>query len=613
MMKIKILVQITIFFVLFSCSSTYKYMKLAKEYEANGYYKEATQNYYTALKEDPSNIKATVGLRRVGQKFVDNQCYEGDSLFENSMFESSYSKFSIANEYIKSSRKVGVELQWSSKYKLSDPMQKFINDYINKSELENTSVPHKLIKEKYLEIHNKYDLLIISGLDLIWPIEYDSLYFKILVNQGNNLYSTGNLHEALNIYQDILSVFPNDNRANEKKNNTLDEIIKKYYASIEMNYKIKEYDKVVDGYNNLYDLITNFSNFKKHGILESINKIYTDTKEIIASIKFENNYKTAEIYLKNKKFKSAYDLFEILEKEKPNYKNIKALLAEAKNKAVIRVGLIPFKSSANCTNIGDQVCSNTFQKLFNESNRYIKYFDRENLADILQEQALSMTGIVDEETAIEAGKIAGLNFMVLGKISSCYKDESTQPVQVINAYNVTSRDFYEKYYKEVYNLYTQQNEYVTCNVKTTRFYGSPANVTIYRGYKKMNSKAQILVINVETAEILSSDYIDSEEKDDIKFAECAGADYTNLSISIPKDVVKDDCRSSNDLLGAMNDLSTTLGNISAMKQPPVDLSLFRARRVLIPDYEMFEDIIDDLTIKAFQSIKSSLEKYIERN
>ena len=48
---------------------------------------------------------------------------------------------------------------------------------------------------------------------------------------------------------------------------------------------------------------------------------------------------------------------------------------------------------------------------------YASVMDRANLDSVLKEQKFEMSSIIDEETALEAGKIAGLDFVIVGSIS----------------------------------------------------------------------------------------------------------------------------------------------------------------------------------------------------
>jgi Curli production assembly/transport component CsgG/Tetratricopeptide repeat len=55
---------------------------------------------------------------------------------------------------------------------------------------------------------------------------------------------------------------------------------------------------------------------------------------------------------------------------------------------------------------------------------YYKIFEREKLNKILNEQKLAMTGMIDEKTAAQVGKLAGVNAVLLGKVTAySVKDE----------------------------------------------------------------------------------------------------------------------------------------------------------------------------------------------
>ncbi|GEM_PF-5866050 len=56
----------------------------------------------------------------------------------------------------------------------------------------------------------------------------------------------------------------------------------------------------------------------------------------------------------------------------------------------------------------------------------ITVVERSKLHSLLEEQKLSMIGLVDEKTAVEAGKILGVNMIVLGSVSEY--DTSSIPI-----------------------------------------------------------------------------------------------------------------------------------------------------------------------------------------
>jgi len=55
----------------------------------------------------------------------------------------------------------------------------------------------------------------------------------------------------------------------------------------------------------------------------------------------------------------------------------------------------------------------------------VKFANRENLKDIIEEQRLSLTGIVDEKKVIEAGKLYGINYFLSGTLESIEKRGKT--------------------------------------------------------------------------------------------------------------------------------------------------------------------------------------------
>jgi len=92
-----------------------------------------------------------------------------------------------------------------------------------------------------------------------------------------------------------------------------------------------------------------------------------------------------------------------------------ALEAEASGK--IRLGVLEFQSKADgVTDRQAQIITDIFTRTLTSSNT-ISVFERVALQRIGEEQRLGMSGLVDESTAIEIGRIAGLQYILLGAVT----------------------------------------------------------------------------------------------------------------------------------------------------------------------------------------------------
>jgi hypothetical protein len=83
----------------------------------------------------------------------------------------------------------------------------------------------------------------------------------------------------------------------------------------------------------------------------------------------------------------------------------------------LRVGIIPFESKAeNVTQEQANVITGIFYDQLIQA-KDIAIIDRESLDKVAKEQKLSMSGLVDPLTAVEVGRIIGLQYVLLGSVT----------------------------------------------------------------------------------------------------------------------------------------------------------------------------------------------------
>ncbi|MEZ4738547.1 MAG: CsgG/HfaB family protein [Flavobacteriales bacterium] len=69
------------------------------------------------------------------------------------------------------------------------------------------------------------------------------------------------------------------------------------------------------------------------------------------------------------------------------------------------VAVVPFTSSEKGTSIASKVQAHAMTALTESKDPFLKVVDRENMDRILEEQRLSLSGVVDEQTAVRVGNI----------------------------------------------------------------------------------------------------------------------------------------------------------------------------------------------------------------
>jgi len=81
------------------------------------------------------------------------------------------------------------------------------------------------------------------------------------------------------------------------------------------------------------------------------------------------------------------------------------------------IAVLDFEGSENFSNIGSIEMAEILITQLKKSGGF-EIIERNKLKEVIQEQNLQLSGIVNEETAVEMGNLLGAEYLVMGKISS---------------------------------------------------------------------------------------------------------------------------------------------------------------------------------------------------
>lgn len=180
----------------------------------------------------------------------------------------------------------------------------------------------------------------------------------------------------------------------------------------------------------------------------------------------------------------------------------------------------------------------------------------------MREQSLGMSGIIDESTAANAGRILGLKAVVLGRLIDVQKidgDIKTTPMEVFELYQGTN------------------------NKGKTKVKGKKVTIYLIEGSSKVEYKAQYQIIDTETGRILSSDIETASDKDYVKYFKPYRGVINNLTIYDP----------------GLGTWGVAIGKYAV---GDVDKSLFSARNKLKSPQEMSGQIIENLASQISRRI-----------
>ena len=99
---------------------------------------------------------------------------------------------------------------------------------------------------------------------------------------------------------------------------------------------------------------------------------------------------------------------------------------------IIRIGIMKFLNRASgLSNQQAEAITDIFTRMLSKS-RVIAIIERDRLDSIGREHKLNMSGLVDTGTAVEIGRIAGCQYMLLGSVTQFTKNVTNQKFAFIN-------------------------------------------------------------------------------------------------------------------------------------------------------------------------------------
>jgi len=332
------------------------------------------------------------------------------------------------------------------------------------NKLLNQAQYHYLSGKYELAIHNLYNATVkkgahkkvVAAANTIIPGIFESLEngaaeMKIKLKQSPSSIEKYNYQTEIITIYDQLSKFSSKLKYSETK-----ALMNKQASTfLNKNYKGKYLEAI-----STMEIIQN-SKLEEHYqkgnqlLSQGLYKYQEAEKEFLAIIQLNHNYKDvpskmAQIYYdravdqmrksNRNAYKKACELFKKTSQYVPNYRDAMSLKEEAKKAATIRVAVFPFTNNSGiqeARGIGDIQSDNVIASIFD--SEYVEIISRDEINVIIQEQQLSVSGLIDENSASKIGNILGVSHILTGKINQIIfnpakivstKYENTQKVYV---------------------------------------------------------------------------------------------------------------------------------------------------------------------------------------
>lgn len=287
------------------------------------------------------------------------------------------------------------------------------------------------------------------------------------------------------------------------------ESLKRYGVRLEMpQHYLKDYTVVEDIYlSDLYARGTQAledEQFEKaEKLFQEVSRIhpgYGDVERKLGKSVLEPEYRRATGFMSEERYREAYRLFEGIYRQDPDYRDTQELMEESLEMGRFVVALLPFDAHGHPQEVATRVQAYTMDGLSDLDNPFLKIVDRQNLDRIIAEQQFSVSGVIDEASAIEVGNLTGAEAILIGELIDYRESLGKLQVRTQNGY-------------ESYSVKEKDSE---GNEKTVTRY-RPVSYKEYRNTKEVFVSIHVKLLSLETSEVLVSEIIDRELSDEVDY------------------------------------------------------------------------------------------------
>lgn len=233
---------------------------------------------------------------------------------------------------------------------------------------------------------------------------------------------------------------------------------------------------------------------------------YKDSGSLQAVAYLEPLYRSGKEAMGSAQYRKAYNDFGKVLAKDAAYKDVAALRKEAVDKGRYTIAVLPFTGNVKQRGINDKLLAYATTALTEVNDPFLRVVDRENLQRILDEQRLGLSGVVDEQTAVQVGNLMGAKAVLMGTLID-YREET-------GTLKTSTKNGFESY--RMRQLNKETNEYVTV-VKYR-----PVNYTEHLQENKVILSFSYKIVSLETGEVLFSKVVDANKNDHMYYANYEG-------------------------------------------------------------------------------------------
>ncbi|MBC7541463.1 MAG: hypothetical protein H7338_01895 [Candidatus Sericytochromatia bacterium] len=141
------------------------------------------------------------------------------------------------------------------------------------------------------------------------------------------------------------------------------------------------------------------------------------------------------------------------------YRDASTRYAKTRSAAMVRVGILPFDNASYYRTAGEMLGDKLVEDLLTRQGEFLSFVDRQYLNNIVKEASLQASGLVDPTTAVRLGKLAGVRYLVVGRVSQVSATTPTDRREQYNANRVITDNNNLRYtVNATYTMWRQTRE-----------------------------------------------------------------------------------------------------------------------------------------------------------
>lgn len=307
--------------------------------------------------------------------------------------------------------------------------------------------------------------------------------------ESQALCAQGNYENALNSFDEAFRLVVSYNHleitapssADFQRSSCLSEYVNFLYEKAETAFRAERYDEAQEFIRRLQRFDRNNKNAQ---YLELLARIYPA---------YNKGVKAMELGY----FREAFSFFNEVVNLDAGFRDAKVLMEESLEKAKFTIAYVPIKNEKVDPALQTAISGAIKQNILASKSPFIELVERERMDQMIQEQMNSMSGIFDENSVIEAGKLLGSRYIITGEVIQ-YEHKVAQ-----------QRSYERKAYLGP-----------TSNSKKVRY-------TEYRLGRGLDASFKFQILDAETGKLYASQIVPFSERDNVTWSDFEG-DYTML-------------------------------------------------------------------------------------